>query len=60
MPRSTRVTGNDPLDGVDPGGTRPARPRKAGARGPAPVQTVQSGDRYTLREGSGAVDDAPQ
>ena len=47
---STRGTGNDPLEGVDPGGTRPTKPGnpdKAGPAKPAEVsreQTVVSGD----------------
>jgi hypothetical protein len=57
MTGSTRGTGNDPLDGVDPGGTRPT---SAARRGKQPVKTeehVQSADRNTLNEGKGAVDD---
>ncbi len=48
---STRTTGNDPLEGVDPGGTRPTRPGnpdKSGPAKPAEVskeQTVVSGDQ---------------
>ncbi len=48
---STRGTGNDPLDGVDPGGTRPTKPGnpdKSGPANPAEVnkgQTVVSGDQ---------------
>ena len=48
---STRTTGNDPIEGVDPGGTRPTRPGnpdKQGPEKPANVskeQTVVSGDR---------------
>ena len=43
---STRTTGNDPVEGVDPGGTRPTRPGHPGKDGaPATEQTVESGDR---------------
>ncbi|MBV9655477.1 MAG: hypothetical protein JOZ42_13035 [Acetobacteraceae bacterium] len=44
--QSTRTTGNDPVEGVDPGGTRPTKagqPGKDGGR--ATEQTVESGDR---------------
>lgn len=45
---SSRVTGNDPVEGVDPGGTRPTRPGKMGPDGkPVLEQTVESGDRNT-------------
>ena len=42
---SSRTTGNDPVEGLDPGGTRSTRPgkRKDGAP-PTVEQTVQSGD----------------
>ncbi len=48
---STRGTGNDPLEGVDPGGTRPTKPGnpdKGGPARPAEVgrdQTIVSGDQ---------------
>ena len=48
---STRGTGNDPLEGVDPGGTRPTKPGnpdKSGPAKPAEVakdQKVVSGDQ---------------
>jgi hypothetical protein len=61
MAGSTRVTGNDPLEGVDPGGTRPTskagREGKPGGAEPKTEQKVQSGDRNSLRDGQGAVDD---
>ncbi len=47
---STRGTGNDPLEGVDPGGTRPTKPGnpdKTGSAKPEEVsrdQTIVSGD----------------
>ena len=47
---STRTTGNDPLAGVDPGGTRPTKPGNPDKSGPAkPMevgkeQTIVSGD----------------
>ena len=48
---STHGTGNDPLEGVDPGGTRstkPGNPDKSGPAKPGEVakeQTVVSGDQ---------------
>lgn len=47
---STRTTGNDPLEGVDPGGTHPTKPGNPDKGGPAkPMevrkeQTIVSGD----------------
>ena len=42
---STRTTGNDPVEGVDPGGTRSTRPGKRSDGNAQNVeQTVQSGD----------------
>ncbi len=47
---STRTTGNDPLEGIDPGGTRPTKPGNPDKSGPAkPLevrkeQTIVSGD----------------
>lgn len=47
---STRTTGNDPLEGVDPGGThstKPGNPDKSGPAKPMEVhkeQTIVSGD----------------
>ena len=53
---STRTTGNDPAEGVDPGGTRPTKPGnpdKTSTKdesGSAKVeQNVESGDRNTNR-----------
>ena len=51
MAESTRTTGNDAIEGVDPGGTRPTKPGnpdKGGAAKPAEVskeQTVKSGNQ---------------
>ena len=48
---STHTTGNDPIEGLDPGGTRPTKPGnpdKSGPAKPANVskdQTVVSGDQ---------------
>ncbi len=48
---STRTTGNDPIEGVDPGGTRPTKPGnpdKSGEAKPEDVSkqhTVISGDQ---------------
>ena len=42
---SSRTTGGDPVEGVDPGGTRPTR---AGTHKDAKItQTVESGERNT-------------
>ncbi len=49
--QSTHTTGNDPIEGVDPGGTRPTKPGNPDKKGkPNPVQvskeqTVVSGDQ---------------
>lgn len=53
--RSTRTTGNDPVAGADPGGTRSTRPGQRDksappAVDPATTQTVTSGDRNPRRE----------
>ncbi len=42
--QSSRTTGNDPVEGLDPGGTRSTRPGKRDATGPKTEQRVQSGD----------------
>ena len=46
---SDRTTGNDPLDGVDPGGTHPTKPGNPDKSGPAKPknvdQAVVSGDQ---------------
>ena len=48
---STRTTGNDAIEGVDPGGTRPTKPGNPDKSGPAKPkavrkeQTVVSGDQ---------------
>ena len=48
---STRTTGNDSVEGLDPGGTRPTRPGNPDKTGPASgekptvEQHVESGDR---------------
>ncbi len=48
---STHTTGNDPVEGIDPGGTRPTKPGnpdKSGVAKPSEVrkdQTVVSGDQ---------------
>ncbi len=48
MAGSTRGTGNDPIEGADPGGThstKPGNPDKSGAAQPTAVkQTIVSGD----------------
>ena len=53
MADTARTTGNDPLEGVDPGGThstRPGNPDKSGPSQPGRVeQTVTSGDRTAGR-----------
>jgi len=58
MAESTRTTGNDAIEGVDPGGTRPTKPGnpdKGGSAKPAEVSkehTVKSGNQnqFTHRE----------
>jgi hypothetical protein len=52
---SSRTTGGDPIEGVDPGGTRstkPGQPDKSAPKKPdAKVeQSVESGDRNSTRE----------
>ena len=42
--QSTRTTGNDPVEGLDPGGTRSTRPGQRDGGKPATEQKVQSGD----------------
>ena len=48
---SNRTTGNDPIEGVDPGGTRPTKPGNPDKQGPAKPtnvsqeQTVVSGNQ---------------
>jgi hypothetical protein len=49
-PNNNRKTANEPIDGTDPGGTRP-RPNPPGGRVPtpgtaAPDKHVQSGDEH--------------
>ena len=53
--QSTRSTGNEPVEGIDPGGTRPTKPGnpdKSGAKpkveAPKVEQNVQTGDRNDL------------
>ena len=44
--RSTRTTGNDPVEGLDPGGTRSTRPGRRDKQADKQVtHTVTSGDR---------------
>ena len=45
---TTRTTGNDPVEGLDPGGTRSTRPGSTGQAatgGPSVAPKVSSGDR---------------
>ncbi|WP_158745662.1 hypothetical protein [Acidisphaera sp. L21] len=37
---STHTTGNDPIEGVDPGGTRPTKPGNPDKSGPAKPENV--------------------
>jgi hypothetical protein len=51
---STRTAGNDPIEGVDPGGTRSTHPGHADKTAPKATeprieQTVKSGDRNPRR-----------
>jgi hypothetical protein len=50
---STRTTGNDPIEGVDPGGTRSTKPGQADksapkATAPKADQTVKTGNRNDM------------
>jgi hypothetical protein len=52
---STRITGNDPIEGADPGGTRSTRPgnpdkSRPKQTEPKTTQSVVSGDRNTSAE----------
>lgn len=49
---STRTTGNDPVEGANPGGTHSTRPGKKTPGGDerATAQEVESGDRNPRRE----------
>ena len=52
---SSRTAGNDPIEGIDPGGTHSTKPGqrdKTAPKAPDPTveQSVQSGDRNTERE----------
>ena len=53
MDEAKRTTGNDPIEGADPGGThstKPGNPDKSGAARPGAVtQDVVSGDRNAGR-----------
>ncbi len=53
MADTPRTTGNDPIEGADPGGThstKPGNPDKSGPSHPQAVQqTVVSGDRTAGR-----------
>jgi hypothetical protein len=54
MTQSTRTTGNDAIEGVDPGGTRPTKPGNPDKSGPAKPskvseeQTVKSGNQNSF------------
>lgn len=55
---SSRTTGNEPIEAVDPGGTRSTKPDqhhpdKPGDQEPKMRQRVTSGDRNTWREPRG-------
>ena len=62
---SSQTTGGDPIEGVDPGGTRstrPGNPDKSGAAKPQPPRTEQhvvSGDRNAGRPDDLARDPKP-
>jgi hypothetical protein len=63
MTDTTRTTGNDPIEGVDPGGsrsTKPGNPDKSGASAPENVgENRVSGDRNEASESTVApVDQA--
>ncbi len=55
---SSRTTGNDPIEGVDPGGTRSTKPGQADKTAPKAAEPkvrhdVESGDRNPRREPRG-------
>ena len=41
MTSSNRTTGNDPVEGIDPGGTRPTKPGNPDKSGPARPDAVR-------------------
>lgn len=45
MADSTHTTGNEPVEGIDPGGTHPTRPGKASGNSRTMEQHVESGDQ---------------
>ncbi|MBV8578783.1 MAG: hypothetical protein JOZ58_27580 [Acetobacteraceae bacterium] len=49
--KSTRKTGNEPVEGADPGGTRPTKPGQTSSSGTQSEtwteHKVESGDRNT-------------
>ena len=53
MAETPRTTGNDPIEGADPGGTHSTKPGNADKSGPAHPQNVEqtivSGDRNAGR-----------
>ncbi len=50
MAETTRKTGDEPAEGVDPGGTRPTR------AGRTATPHVESGDRNTMRKENPATE----
>ena len=56
MASSSRTTGNDSIEGVDPGGTLPTKPGNPDKGGPAKLanvskeQTVKSGNRNNFAD----------
>ena len=51
--KSTRTTGNAPVDEIDPGGTRPKKNVGADADAKPVEQEISSGDRRMLRKSHG-------
>lgn len=61
---STRTTGNDPVSGVDPGGTHPTKPGQPDKSAPkkdnaSVEQSVQTGDRNEMTEARGPMPKQP-
>ena len=46
---SERTTGNEPVDGLDPGGTHPTHPGKPGPNGKRVIKEhVETGDQHDV------------
>lgn len=46
---SERTTGNEPVEGIDPGGTHPTKPGSAGKDGHRTIEEpVETGDQHEM------------